>query len=56
MKTRKADCMIERNILGESHDYSYGTSSVFPVGRKIEWADSLLSIAFTTRWKPKHPS
>ena len=54
MKTRREDYMRERNILGESHVYSYGTLSVFQVGRKIGW-ENLLSLAFPTRLKPKHP-
>ena len=36
----------ERNNLGESHVYSYGTQSVFHFWREIEWVDSLLSLAF----------
>ena len=49
---RRADYMRECNILGESHIYSYRTLSVFHFG----WTDSLLSLAFTTWWNPKHPS
>ena len=53
---RRADYMRERNILGESHVYSYGTPSVLHIGWEIGRADSLLSLAFATRWNPKHPS
>ena len=53
---RRADYMRERNILGESHVYSYRTPSVSHIGWEIGWADSLLSLAFATRWNPKHPS
>ena len=55
---RRAEYMRERDILRESHVHSYETQSV-RVG-SIEWgagwADSLLSLAFATRWNPKHPS
>ena len=51
-----ADYMRERNFLGESHVYSYGTTSVFHIGRENRWEDGLLSLAFATRWNPKHPS
>ena len=53
---RRADYLRERNILGESHVYSYGTLSVFHIGRENRWADSLLSLSFATPWNPKHPS
>ena len=53
---RRADYMRERNILGESHICSYGTPSVFHIGRENGWADSLLSLVFETRWDPKDPS
>ena len=51
---RRADYLRERNIFGESHVYSYGTLPVFHIGQEIGWADSLLSLAFATRWNPKH--
>ena len=35
---RRANYMRERNILGESHVYSYGTPSVFHFGWEIGWA------------------
>ena len=53
---RRADYLRECNILEESHIYSHGTPSVFHFGREIGWADSLLSLAFATRWNPKHLS
>ena len=52
----RADYMRESNIFGEPQVYSYGTPSVFHNGRENGWADSLLSLAFATRWNPKHPS
>ena len=48
--------MRERNILGESHVYSYGMPSVFDIWQENGWADSLLSLAFSAGWNPKHPS
>ena len=48
--------MRECNILGELHVYSYGTPSVFHIGREKGWSDSLLYLEFETRWNPKHPS
>ena len=53
---RRAGYLRERNIFGESHVYSYGTLPVFHIGQEIGWADSLLSLAFATRWNPKHLS
>ena len=53
---RKAGYLKYSNILGESHFNSYGTLSVFHIGQEIGWADSLYSVAFATRWNPKHPS
>ena len=46
----------ERNILGESYVYNYGTPSEFHIEEENGWADSLLSLAFATRFNPKHPS
>ena len=53
---RRTKYMKERNILGESHVYSYGTPSVVHIGRENGWANSLLSLKFATWWNPKHPS
>ena len=53
---RRADYMREHNILGESHVHSYRTLSVFHIGWGNGWADSMLSLAFVTRWNQKHPS
>ena len=52
---RRVDYLRDRNILGESHVQSYVTPSVLMLGG-LRWADSLLSLAFATRWNPKHPS
>ena len=53
---RRADYMREHNILGESHVYSYRTLSVFHIGWVNGWTDSMLSLAFATRWNQKHSS
>ena len=53
---RRADYLRECNISGESHVCSYETLSVFHIGWEIGWEDSLFSLAFATRWNPKHPS
>ena len=54
---RRADYMRVRNILGESHVHSYfwnAVSTFYWVS--YGWARSLLSLAFTARCNPKHPS
>ena len=54
---RRADYMRDRNILGESHVHSYFWNAVSPFyWVSYGWARSLLSLAFTARWNPKHPS
>ena len=52
---RRVDYPRERNILGVSHVFSFGTPSIFHIGREIEGADSLLSLALKTRWNPRNP-
>ena len=52
---RRVDYLTDRKILGESHVQSYVTQSVLVLGW-VGWADSLLSLAFATRWNPKHLS
>ena len=53
---RRANYERKRKLLRDSHAQSHKTQSVHKLGWETGWADSLLSLAFATRWNQKHPS